>query len=383
MLKKKGDSKLKEWNDSYNSFNSYKGLLYAKWYEAIKEWKDGKRKAPLAPVEVSLDPINVCNLSCSHCNASRYLLNPPKDKLIRLPDEHYLNLIRFFAKWGVLGICHGGGGEPTLHTRLGEALTLAKELGMENSIATNGINFNDELINTAVDTCRWIGVSVDSATPETYLEGRGKDLFHTTIKNIEKLTKAAKERKTNCDTSFKFLVFEYNQDEIYDACKLAKEIGVKDFHARPANVSHQGMHDKYKGKAKAYDVEKIKEQFAKCQELGDKNFRVFTIVHKFDENFVPIKNFSQCYASPCCLQICPDGQVFLCPDQRYNNFFKLGDHYPNPEQILEFWGGNIHYNLVFEYGKDNCNTRCTFSPYCIQCERLFINNDDPMCWKFI
>lgn len=374
---------MKEWNDKYNSFNSFKSAFYFPNYQSIKDWKDGKLKAPLPPIEISLDPINVCQLRCAHCNASRYLLDPPKDRMIRMTDEHYMNLVKFLAEWGVKAICHGGGGEPTLHTKLGEALRLAKFLGLENSIATNGINFNEKLIDIATETCRWIGVSVDSATAKTYEIGRGKNCFDKTINNISLLSKKAKEKNTNCDISFKFLVFEYNQYEIYEACKLAKEIGARDFHARPADLSHQGMSNDYKGKSKSYDVEYIKEQFVKCHELENKDFRVFTAIHKFDENFVPLKRFHQCYASSCCLQICPNGECYICPDQRYSPFFKLGNHYPNPKEILEFWGGKKHYDLVFNSGFKACSTRCTFTPYNEDCERLFINNDDPMCWKFI
>jgi len=374
---------MKEWDNWFNSFNSAKGLLYAPWYQAIRDWKDGKRKAPLPPIEASLDPIQMCQLKCSHCNASAYLENPPKDKMIRMPDNVMMNLVDFLADWGVKAVCFGGGGCPTLHTKIWDSLLLAKERGMESSIATNGINYNDETIDIAVSTCRWIGVSVDSATKETYLKGRGVDCFDKTTENISKMAKRAKQLNTKCDVAFKFLLFEYNQHEIYEACKLAKELGAKDFHCRPADLTHQGMHKKYKGKATPYDIEKIEEQFKKCHELESEDFHVYTIVHKFLPGFIPNKNFSQCFASSCCIQLCPSGEVFLCPDQRYNDKYKLGDWYPDPKQILDFWGSKEHYDLVFKTGKSMCNTRCTFNPYCKQCEELFISDKDPMCWKFI
>ena len=371
-----------EWKDPYNSFNSYiKGMYYLDWYKSIREWKDGLIKAPKAPVEISLDPFQFCQLKCSHCNASRYLLDDKKP--LRIDDDKYLDLIRFFAKWGAKAICHGGGGEPTLHTGLWEALELASSLGLENSIATNGINFNDKTIDIAVKNCRWIGVSVDSATKETYLKGRGIDCFDKTIESLKKLSLRAKELNTNCDVSMKFLLFQYNQHEIFEACKLAKEIGVKDFHARPADLSHVNMHEQYKVKTNPYNLELIEKQFEQCHEIETKDFRVITAVHKFDKNFMPIKYFEQCYASPCCLQICPDGNCYLCPDQRYQEFYKLGSWNPNPEAILEFWGSQKHYDLVFKHGKKACNTRCTFNPYNTMCERLAINDNDPVCWKFI
>jgi MoaA/NifB/PqqE/SkfB family radical SAM enzyme len=371
---------MKEWNNPYNSFNSLKGLLYLDWYKSIKDWKEGHRLAPLPPVEASLDPIHACNLLCEHCNAHKYLAEGNNGSMLRMSDEHIINLVRFLGKWGVKSVCFGGGGEPTLHTELSEALLEAKKCGMESSIATNGTLINDELLKVIPKTCRWVGVSIDAATSKTYKIGRKKDLFKVAISNLRKLVKACKN--SDCDIAFKFLIFNYNQNEIYEACKLAKEIGVKDFHARPADYSHQGMGE-LANKIGGYDIELVKQQCEKCHELEDKDFHVYTIYHKFDTNFKPLKNFSQCYASPCCIQLCADGGVYLCPDQRFQEFYKIGNHYPDPLKIGEAWGSNKHYELVFNKGKDNCNTRCTFAPYCKQCEDLVIEDKDPFCWKFI
>lgn len=373
---------MREWSDWANSFNSYKGLTYVKWYESIVDWKNGKINKPLAPIEVSLDPIHACNLLCQHCNAHRYLSD--EDKIVnRMSDNHILDLVRFLAKWGVKGICWGGGGEPTLHSKLGEALLLSRDLGIENSIATNGTLFTDELIDIAVKTCRWIGVSIDASTGKTYTIGRKKNLFNKAIFNLGELATKARFNSANpyCDVSFKFLVFDYNQHEIYKACKLAKQLGVTTFHVRPADFSHQGMGD-IKKTVNPYNIKLIERQFKKCHELEDDNFKTYTVVHKFNPDFTPRRRFTQCYASPICIQLCANNNIYLCPDTRHNDFYKLGEHNP-PEKILDVWGSKLHYDLVFKKGCSACKSRCTFSPYNEQMEKLFINQNDPMCRFFV
>lgn len=373
---------MKEWSrrNELNSFNSYKGLLYADWYRSIREWKDGKRKAPLPPVEASIDPVHACNLQCEHCNAASYLIADLKQK--RIPDEDLEKLIRYLGAWGVKAICFGGGGEPTMHTHLARSLFLTKESGMDSSIATNGTLFTDELIDSMAQNCRWVGISVDAGSSEVYQIGRKTDKFEHALNNIEKLTSKIKASNHKCDIAFKFLIFDYNQYEIYEACKIAKKLGVQDFHARPADFSHQGMGNQKKN-INPYDVDTVLKQFAKCHELEDEHFRVFTVVHKFHTDFMPRKDFSHCYGSPCCIQLCADGNIYLCPDQRHQDFYKLGAFLPDVSAIKEYWGGKRHYELVFATGKQNCTTRCTFAPYCKQCEELFIKDTDPMCWKFI
>ena len=366
--------KLKEWskNNEFNSFNSWKGLLYADWYRAVAQ----KNFKP--PIEASLDPIHQCNLLCEHCNAHGYLTGKNlKDR--RMPDDHLINLVDFLGKWGVKAVCFGGGGEPTLHTKLAEAIKRATSLGMEASVATNGTLFNENLLN-ALKLCRWVGISIDAATPETYEKGRKENLFKTALGNMASLVKKVKKTKSNCDICYKFLIFDYNQHEIYDACRLAKKIGVRDFHARPADFSHQGMGKKRK--PVNYDINLILEQFRKCHLLENENFRVFTVMHKFDEQLKPRKDFSKCYAAPLCIQLCADGKVYFCPDTRHKKEFLLGSHYPEPENILKIWGNSRHKKMVFGDSPGLCRTRCTFAPYNKQCENLFTGKD-PMCWRFI
>lgn len=371
------NSKPKEWKDRFNSFNSDKIYLHSDKLQGITDWVNGKLEKPPAPLEVSFDPIHACNLMCQHCNAHKYLVNGKH----RMSDEHILNLIRYLAKWGVKSACFGGGGEPTLHTKLQETVELAHSLGMESSLATNGTIMSDELIDSMITHCRYIGVSVDSASPDTYKIGRKVNLFNEAVKNIGKLVDTNSRLKKRCDIAYKFLIFDYNQHEIFDACKLAKSLGVQDFHVRPADFRHQGMGE-LKKRQNDYNVELIKDQFDRCHEIEDENFRVYSIVHKFNPDFTPKRPFTQCYASPISLQLCADGNIYYCPDTRFMDEFKLGSHL-NVDDILKVWGNERHKELVTKTACNTCKSRCTFTIYNEVCERLFINTDDPMCRNFI
>ncbi len=363
---------MKEWSEKnwFNSFNSAKGLLYSDHYKAII----GREFLP--PIEASIDPIHACNLMCQHCNAHRYLVDDYEMSSRRIPNDHLINLISFLAKWGVKAICYGGGGEPTLHSGLASILRLTKYNGMESSVATNGTVGADNLISAMGQTCRWVGVSVDAATKQTYEIGRKANYFDQVLENISKLILLVGANR--CDVAYKFLIFSYNQHEIYDACKIAKDLGVRDFHVRPADFSHQGMIKQDND----LNRETILEQFEKCHELEDENrFRVFTVLHKFNADLSPRKDFSQCYAAPLTIQICADGNVYHCVDQRHQEKYILGSYYPDPHNILTFWGKERHQELVFGDTPQNCHTRCTYGVYCKQVEELFTGRD-PFCRNF-
>lgn len=360
---------MQEWaqKDKFNSFNSWKGLLYADWYKAIAKGEF------LPPIEASFDSIHTCNLACQHCNAHQIMTRD------RMPDDHMINLLHFLGEWGVLAVCFGGGGEPLLHTKLHDAIMEAHNLGMKTSIITNGTLMRGKILN-ALKVCQWVGISVDAGTPETFLKLKGKDLFKDVIDNIA----AAVKVSGSCEIAYKFLISSLNQGEIYDACKLAREIGVRDFHARPMDFHHQGMGEELDGRLSNVDVGLINDQMAACHELETEDFRVFTITHKFSSEFTQLKRrFSQCYCTPLLIQLCANGKVYFCVDQRHVEKYELGSHYPNPEAILDFWGGEKHVKMATEGGVPAvCKTRCTFGAFAEQCERLFVNDDDPMCWKF-
>lgn len=378
---------MKEWSEKnrFNSFNSLlKGMSYYDRFVEISKWQNDKNYPLIPPIEISLDFFSGCQLRCQHCNFSKYLSNNIVEKM---DDNHIISLLNFFGNWNVngykvCGICAGGGGESTLHPKLWDALILSTRLGMQNGIATNGINFNKETIDIAVNNCRWIGVSVDCANRKTYTIGRKTNYFDKVIENIKLMSIRAKELKTTCEIAYKFLVFSYNQHEIFEACKLAKSLGVRDFHCRIADYRHQGLKD-WQSKQSVYNIELINKQYKECRELEDNNFRVFCVTHKFNEDFTPKRNFSQCFASPLCLQINPPNDVYMCPDTRNLEYYKLGEHFPNPKHILDFWGKENHWNLVFRNGCNNCISRCTYGYYCKMYQDLFVDNFDPLCRAFV
>ena len=63
-------------------------------------------------------------------------------------------------------------------------------------------------------------------------------VFNLVIENIKKVIRRTKELGTNCDVGFKFLLHPVNFHEIYDAAKLAKDLGIQDFHLRPVRYSN-------------------------------------------------------------------------------------------------------------------------------------------------
>jgi len=427
--------KQKEWRDEnkYCSFNSYKGLTYyTTHYQPTAKWLKGEPGAKLPPpIELSLDPAHICNFKCQHCNAQRYLvMNPdevPHDKRL-MTEEHLKRIIDFCAEWGVKAVCLGGGGEPLMNRNIWKLPEYIASKGMQCSFATNGSLINEE-IATQMMHCRWVGISLDAGTKETFdlvhgfvnededifekvketfykVHGYTKDnervfekmregfqkiaqeekqenkLFEKVINGIKLLVQKKKETGSKIDIAYKFLIRPDNWHDIYEACKLAKELGVRDFHARPADLQRK---DFKSAMELNYNYDEIHKLFEKCHELGDgENFRVFTIMHKYDPEFKVQHTFKHCTSSTLMLQACSDGNVYVCADHRIEPRFKLTSHFPDPRQILEVWGSEKHREILKSINVDHECGRCTYGEYARQIEELCIaeKEEDPMCVNF-
>lgn len=235
------------------------------------------------------------------------------------------------------------------------------DLGMECSIITNGALFTDELIEEML-LCRWIGISLDSADPEVYRRVRGVDDCETVLNNIKKLV----AKRTKTDIAIKVLVLPETIDTILYTCTIARELGVQDFHVRPVDLERKDFKTKQQLNL---DMDKITYIFDQCHELETPEFHVYTVRHKFDENFHVKHDFKRCLASPLVTQICTDKKSYVCVDHRLEPRFEVKE-----------WGSKEHRDLLVGINPETECARCTWSEYQRQFEDCVI--EDRICRNF-
>lgn len=353
--RKKGDI-VREWNSRWNSFNSVKGLLYKPQYDAVLKGKF------LPPVGVNLDPANACNLKCIWCNGKEVT-----KRNVLLSRQHFLELIRFFKEWGVKGLCIAGGGEPTIHPNLAEALRLAKGLGLLSNLMTNGLFRDTDQIQAVAECCEWVGVSIDCGLPGTYYKLKGKDAYYQACGNIRKLVAfGAKE------VTYKFLLHPDNQHEVYHAIQYAKDLGCHGIHIRP--VSFLNFQSGY-GK---YDVDAIDDQVIRGRVHEGDDFKIFYITHKADKDLLPVKNFKKCQASPVIGIFEANGDITMCIDRKNDKSMVIGSH-TDISKIKDVWGSDKHKEIMRRVDVSKC-PKCTISTYNEIVENVI--EDNKMNWQF-
>ncbi len=364
-----GETFIREWSDrdTFNSFNNWKGLLYSAHYERIAQ-----RKTLLPPIEARIDLTLRCNLNCAWCNSAVYRKYDHE-----LGVNFVYRLVDFLTTWGVKSVCWAGGGEPTQHPQFNKILEYAAKKGLAAGILSNGTSRKQSIHETIGKFARWVGISVDAGCAKTYKKLKGANLFLQVLNNLSVMV----ENSEKCNVGYKFLISPANQHEIFYACERAKDIGVRDFIVRPMDTMHQGMIE-HRTNVSEFDAEAIFAQFGECHKLATDDFHVFTVMHKFNSDFSHSKPFSQCYGAPLKIHIAPNADVYFCDDQFYKPDYCLGSCAKDPFHILNLWGKEKHRQLLYGDTPKKCKTRCCVGDYNIQCEKLFVNTDDPMCWEF-
>lgn len=394
--------KVKEWNSSkrWNPFNSYKLLAH------VQRWKRIRRGKPIPPpVLITVDPTNLCNLNCVWCNAE-FIRNERKSSLSK---KILLDIADFLPKWGegvsawkpgVEAICVAGGGEPLLNPATAQFIDRVIENGIEVGVVTNGTLIEDYI--DSLSQCTWVGVSVDAGTSDTYNKLKRlspqKRTFENVVNNIVKLVNYSKRYNSRLGAmhpsygvSFKYLL--YNKDnigEIYQATKLAKDIGCKNIHFRPAGTTWDKLGSEQEISFSKEDISLFQQQIQKALELDDDNFNVYGVTHKFSSQFNRANYFSNCYAIFMTAVIEPpsintslkDTYVMgLCCDRRGDPKLELIKDETDIGLIQNMWGSKKHWNILDAIDVKKECPRCTYQPHNEIYEQVILN--DSMTYKFI
>ena len=388
------DKQDQEWSDDkrWNPFNSYK--LLSQTYR----WRLIQRGGQIPqPVLVTIDPVNACDLNCHWCNSSQ-ILEQSKNILSR---KALLGIADFLPTWksndhwekGVESICIAGGGEPLLNPYIGEFIDQCVGNGIHVGVVTNGTHVDKFIPSLA--KCTWVGVSLDAGEPKTFQNIKGKDKFEGILNNMKALIEYSRSNKTvlslpgqGYGVSYKYLLHPDNMAEVFTAAQIAKSIGCRNFHLRPAGIPwHRiGESDSFFSDD-TLALASLKEQLSRARDLENKNFGVFGITHKFDRSLNASNHFYQCHAIFMTAVFMPASNgnensfnLGLCCDRRGDSALLLGEDLTSPKNILSLWGGKHHWGIFDKIDIPRC-PRCTYQPHNQLFEKVIL--EDNMTYRFI
>jgi MoaA/NifB/PqqE/SkfB family radical SAM enzyme len=338
-----------------------------------------------APFVIEFDPTTVCDLACPGC-ISGDLLNQ-KNPLDRgFSKEKIKEIIADIIKQKVSAVILIGGGEPLAHP---STIDLIKNLG-ENNIQI-GLTTNGTLIHKYNDIIAkyvsWTRVSVDAASDLMFKNLRptklGVSKFNLVIENMKNLAKIKtgilgysfliRTKKDglieNPAGSNIGIINHTNIYEIYDAAKLAKNIGCDYFEVKP---SYDDFHQLVTHDEK--DMLVAITQIEMAKKLENQNFRILESVMleaslKGEKLGNQKKTYTKCRSAELRTLITPSG-CYVCPYFRGENSKKIGDL--RFESLEEMWNGDKRKKVMKELNpsKDCENLHCIRNETNIEVEKI-------------
>jgi len=331
----------------------------------VKDWRDMISSNIIPPpIQISLDLDATCQFNCTFCNAVE--ARKRKDTMSLDTIDDIIDLVTFhrFAQ----SFCVGGGGESLCNPNFGYFVDQMYEVA-SIGVVTNGMNIDKYL--ESLLKCKWVGISLDAATPETYskLKGTSKDNFNKVVNNIKLLVDNG-----HTDVTIKYLIWPDNIREINNAAKIAKELGVRRFQVRPGDSPWFGKSDS--SIYSDYDVRYARMQMNRAIQLADNNFEVYIVMQNFDNKLSRKLDFNRCYAGLFNIIIYPNGDVGLCVDRRGDEDTYLC----NIDELPKVWGSEEHKEKVANLDLSKC-PRCTFRMHNLIFENVVLK--DNMYCEFV
>ncbi len=130
---------------------------------------------------IFLHILTACNLSCKHC-----YINKEQHGSRQLDKEEIANWLQLFADSRKTSNIIFLGGEPTLHPDLAESVILAKELGYQVTVDSNGYLFHDLLEKVTPAQLDYLSFSLDGPDALVNDPVRGRGVFDICTGNIRK-----------------------------------------------------------------------------------------------------------------------------------------------------------------------------------------------------
>ena len=275
--------------------------------------------ADIAYIEITHE----CNLRCKHC------LNNSGNKIPnQLNDDEIFNLIIEFSKAGMQEIRFTGG-EPLVHNKIYEFISLAHKLGMYTSIGTNGTLINiEEAKKLKLAGLNKAIVSIDG-TEVTHDNIRGKGSYKKTILGINNLEDNGIQVRINS------VIMKSNMNDVID---LAKELNKKHIHLMIRRFIESGRGSLFENNTLTHEDYNFVKNSLK-NELKDK----YIIGHYLNENEqinyrinLPFNFIKGCKAGQRSLIILPNGDISLCGFLAAQGFNPIGN-IRNVKNWIDFW----------------------------------------------
>jgi len=195
------------------------------WHlERVNDWNNAKR---IAPIHIDVGLSKGCNIKCEYCYGATQGNLFSRQKEVTFEREPLLRYFKTAGESGVKSMAIIGEAEPTLNPYLYEAIAEGTKAGVDISLATNGVLFDDgEAGIQALRDLIWIRFNISAHDYESYREIHGSKEFEKFKQKVEFCVATKKKYNLDVTIGFQMVLTPNNVRFAVGLAKLGKELGV-------------------------------------------------------------------------------------------------------------------------------------------------------------
>ncbi|MBF0129118.1 MAG: radical SAM protein [Alphaproteobacteria bacterium] len=276
------------------------------WHlDRVHEWQQGKR---IAPLHLDMGISTGCNMACRYCYGviqGRAGYGTDKKGRFNMPKEAILRTFQDAKDIGVRSVALIGEGENTLNPHLYDALEFARSIGLDVSLATNGISIQLDRLDVLLTSLSWLRVNISAATPETFEKIHGVTQFDRVLGNIRAMVAAKKAHGWPCTIGLQMVVTKENMDDIVPLARLGGELGADYLVVKACSDTPEGTLD-----APKEEYLEIEPLLREAERFSTSAYTVAIKWHKLTN--AGLKDYKVCFGTQFILAVSGDGSVFPC-----------------------------------------------------------------------
>jgi MoaA/NifB/PqqE/SkfB family radical SAM enzyme len=289
--------------------------------DRIAAWQNGEK---FAPIHIDMGLTKFCNTACIYCYA--VVQNMTKGTMIK--RDALLNYIEDCGKLGVRSIGFIGDGEPTLNPAVYDATVLAREVGIDTSMATNGIILDMDRAHDLLRDMTWIRFNLSAGTREGFkrVHQSTEASFDLLMDKIRELVRIKKENGYKCTLGLQMVLIPECFEEVIPEARLGAELGVDYFvikHCSDSEYKEIGIdYGKY---MTIQDVLKEAESYSNENYVVQVKWNKILAAGESDLYKNGYRKYDVCHGTPFLLQISGNGKVYPCGPFFNKERFFIGD----------------------------------------------------------
>jgi len=304
--------------------------------DRVAAWQKGER---FAPIHIDMGLTKFCDTACIYCYA--VVQNMTKGAMIG--REALLRYVEDCGKLGVRSLGFIGDGEPTLNPAVYDATVLAKKVGVDTAMATNGISLDMDRAHDLLANMTWIRFNLSAGTPEGFrrVHQSTEPNFHMLMDKIKELVRIKKEYNYQCTLGLQMVLIPECYEEVIPEAKLGAELGVDYFVIKQCSDSeYKEIGIDYKSYLTVGDILREAESYSSDTYSVQAKWNKILVAGESDLYKDGYRKYDVCHGTPFLLQISGNGKIYPCGpffnkerfyigDLHTDSFYDLvmGDHY--------------------------------------------------------